>query len=212
MRTIIIAAGGKGTRWNKHLGVKKHEVKIDGQQISQRTKEQFEHLGDEDINLLLKGKSQYGDLDKIWSSRHLWNKADRTIIVFGDTYFTDAAIEKISEYKHPGFVVFGRIEPSEITGKPYGELYAVSFFENDFDRIQQAIERVVKLQERGAIETANLWALYRAMHKFPDDLMNQHFAGEGVITINDETEDFDWPVDYDRWMKLRRSNNKKGVS
>lgn len=201
-RVVIIAAGGKGKRWNNYLGVQKHQVKIDGIPLIDRTIKQFEDEGDRAV-VIHDGDTKYGDLDKLYSSNKLWNRKGRTIVLFGDTYFTDAAVRKISDYPHPGFVVFGRIEPSTLTGKQYGELFAVSFYSNDIETIERAIERVSKLEERGVVHSANLWALYRAMHRFPDDLMDIHYAGNGVEVIHDWTEDLDWPQDYDRFIEAR---------
>lgn len=198
-RVVIIAAGGKGSRWNNYLGVKKHDVKVEGVPILQRTIDQVNVHGDDPI-VIKKGSQKYGDLDKIYSSKAHWNENGRTIILFGDVFFTYEALDKIMGHDEPGWTVFGRIGPSQVTGKPYGELFAVSFFTEHISKMERAIERVYKLKEREAIESANLWALYRAMHNFPDDLMNDHYAGKGLVTIDDWTEDFDWPRDYDTFI------------
>lgn len=199
-RRVIIAAGGEGTRWNNYLGVSKHNIRIGGETLLERTKRLFRWVGDEPI-VILEGKKKFGDLDKIWSSRDYWNKYGRTVIVFGDVYFTDEAVLRISDYTESGFTVFGRIEPSVFSGKKYGELFAVSFYPEDIPKIEKAIERVTRLNERGVVDSVNLWSLYRAIHNFPDDLMNNHFGGDGIVIVHDKTEDFDWPDDYNLWMK-----------
>jgi FkbM family methyltransferase len=199
-RAVVIPVGGKGTRWGNYLGVPKYLAPVDEQPILERTIEQVEAHGVK-VDVIKDGKTTYGEIDKIYSSFDKWNKYGRTIILFGDTFFTNEALDKIMTHSLPEFTVFGRIGPSQFTGKQYGELYAVSFYPEHIPRILKAIERIVELEKRGAIDIANIWALYRAYHKFPDDMMNRHFAGDGFVEINDFTEDFDWPQDYDNFIE-----------
>lgn len=200
MTKVIIAAGGKATRWGNYLGVPKHKIEIDGETISDRTIRLFkEH--ELDAILLTEGRSVFGDLDKIYSSYKYWNEEGRTIIVFGDVYFTEEAIQKIVDYPHTEFTVFGRIFESQLTGKGYGELFAVSFYENNINEIIRNIKRVRELYNRGCVRSANLWALYRSMQHFPDDLMDHHYCGDNFVNIDDWTEDFDYSFDFDRWLE-----------
>jgi hypothetical protein len=203
-RVVIVAAGGKGTRWNDYMGVPKFEAQVDGVRIIDRI--QLQIKSHEETAIIIKdGPRKYGDLDKIYSSHKNWNRDGRTIILFGDTYYTNEAMEKIMAYPEPDWTVFGRVGPSEITGKGYGELFAFSFYPEHIEKIMRGMNRVKKLEERGVVHSANLWALYRAMQNFPDDLMDRHFAGDNFIEINDFTEDFDWPQDYDQFIERYKS-------
>lgn len=202
---VIIPIGGKGSRWNNYLSIPKYEAKVDGVKILDRTIDQLLAHNIKPV-ILKKGKYTYGDLDKIYITKDYWNESGRTIILFGDTFFTDNAINIIMSYDKPEWTVFGRIGKSSFSGKEYGELFAVSFYPEHIPKMEKCIKRVAALCDRGIVESPNLWALYRAMHKFPDDLMDKHFAGYGLEEINDWTEDFDWPADYDKFID--RWNNK----
>lgn len=205
MWKVIIPIGGKGTRWNNYMGVPKYKVEVDGEPILDRTIRQIREYNVEPT-LIKDGESVYGDIDKIYSSREKWSKDDKTVILFGDTFFTDEAMEKIMTNQLTQWAVYGRVMGSPFTGKEYGELYGLSFYPESAPKMVKCIQRVAKLYDRGAINASNLWALYRAMHGFPDDLMNDHYAGTDFVEINDFTEDFDWPHDYDRFIE--RWNNR----
>jgi hypothetical protein len=200
MWKAIIPIGGQGSRWNNHTGVPKYKAEVDGEPILDRTIRLLRQY-DVEATLIKDGETTYGDIDKIYSSRKKWSKDDKTVILFGDTFFTDEAMEKIMTNQSTKWTVYGRVMGSPFTGKEYGELYGVSFYPESIGHMVECIERVAKLHDRGAIDSANLWALYRAMHNFPDDLMNSHFAGTDFVEINDFTEDFDWPQDYDKFIE-----------
>lgn len=69
MRYIIMAAG-KGTRWNNHLGVPKHLVKINGETLLGRT---TRLLKENDINnyVITTSDSRYAEYGKTPSNK-IW--------------------------------------------------------------------------------------------------------------------------------------------
>lgn len=213
-RTVIIVAAGEGTRWGDYLGKPKHMVKIEkGEPIINRT---IRQVKSHEADLVIyakepkiwglktekpKNNPEWGEANKLFSSLDSWNKEGRTIILFGDTYFTESAMDTIMQHDKNGFWVFGRAFNSKITGKPYGEIFALSFYPEDREKLFFALERVSKLEERAVIDKANVWAVYRAMMKLPDDIMNDHIVGGNFVNIDDWTEDFDLPRDYDVFRK-----------
>jgi hypothetical protein len=66
--------------------------------------------------------------DKFLSSRELWNRNGRTIILYGDVYFTEEAIVAIFEYPHADWRLFGRAFESTFTGSDHGECFGISFY------------------------------------------------------------------------------------
>jgi len=212
-RTTIIVSAGEGKRWGKYLGVDKSNIVVEGKEpIINRTVRQVKSHGS---NLYIisnlanvakiktnkpKNNPDWNEANKMFSSMTYWNQEGRTIILFGDIYFTDEAMNKIMGYDQPGFYIFGRPFGSRLTGKPYGEIYAISFYPENKEQLLFALERASKLEERGVVEKANVWAVYRAMLKLPDDLMNEHIVGSRFVNIDDWTEDFDYPHDYDNFM------------
>jgi hypothetical protein len=212
-RTTIIVSAGEGKRWGNYLGVDKSNVVVEGKEpIINRTVRQVKSHGS-NLHIISnlvkvakiktkkpKNNPDWNEANKMFSSMPYWNKEGRTIILFGDTYFTDEAMNKVMGYDQPGFCIFGRPFGSQLTGKPYGEIYAISFYPENKEQLLFALERVSKLEERGVIQKANVWAVYRAMLKLPDDLMNEHIVGSKFINIDDWTEDFDYPHDYENFM------------
>lgn len=215
-RTAIVVAAGNGSRWNNYMNIPKHMVVIeDKQPIIERTVEQIQRHGadifvvaDEEIvkgvpNEKPENKPEYSEANKLLSSMRLWNQEGRTIIFFGDAYYTESAVNTVMSHEDNGFTVFGRAFGSNFTGKEYGEIYALSFYPEDKDRMMFAMNRINQLEKRGVIEKANVWALYRAMLKLPDDLMHMHIVGNHFINIDDWTEDFDYPEDYEKFIKRK---------
>ncbi len=212
-RTTIIVSAGEGRRWGNYLNIDKSNVIIEGEEpIIKRTVRQVKSHGSKLYiisNLLQvaetktkkpKNNPDWKEANKMFSSMPYWNQEGRTIILFGDIYFTDEAMDKIMQHDQPGFYIFGRAFGSQFTGKHYGEIYAISFYPENKKQLLFALERVSKLENRGVIEKANVWATYRAMLKLPDDLMNEHIVGSRFVNIDDWTEDFDYPHDYDNFM------------
>lgn len=200
MHTGVIVAGGLATRWgsrNKHF---KHFVEIDGEAIISRTIRQATALFDRTVAVV----PQYGyaaGVDheivapeetrgrepwKILSSKDEWSSG-RTTLLYGDVYFTDTAIKKISATPAPlAFLL--RQAPSDRTGKPYGEIYAISFAGSMHQQIIAAMEDFTPAPE---IPPRAGWHLL-------DRLRNV----ATLLEIDDETEDFDNAEDYERWMRV----------
>jgi choline kinase len=114
MRAVIIAAG-EATRWGNYLNTPKHLIEIDGEPILHRTVRLLRLNGVTDIfvvskddpRYLIEGANQYiaklnyennADADKFLSSKNLWNTQGRTLVLYGDVYFTYAAMQTICDF------------------------------------------------------------------------------------------------------------------
>src|SRR5690606_1796938 len=113
-RAIIIAAG-KGSRWNNYNGIDKHFLEIDGEPIIHRTVRLLNENGVDDVYVVgkddrykISGSQLYiptlnpanYDADKFLSSKDLWLRDEgRTIVFYGDVYFTEMAIKTILDFK-----------------------------------------------------------------------------------------------------------------
>jgi hypothetical protein len=144
--TCIMIAAGNETKWENHLENSKHFILIDGQPLIQRT---VHLLKEHSSNIYIVGKSdQYQiegstliipthnpknfDADKFLNSAHLWNPSGRTIILYGDVYFSDDAMHRIMNYDVRQWTLFARFGASKLTCKKYGECVAQSFFPSIF--------------------------------------------------------------------------------
>jgi choline kinase len=136
---VLILAAGDATRWQNHRGTPKHRVIIEDEVLIERTAKQFLKYTNDVVTVVQKnahqveGCSMYvpgqsrnlKDMAKFMSSQTIWSD-DRTVLVFGDVYFTDEAVETImSDTKQWRFYL--RKEASEITGKPWREIFGISF-------------------------------------------------------------------------------------
>ena len=216
MKVVIIAAGDQ-TRWGNYLNISKHMIKlIDEEPIIHRTI-RLASKYTSDITVVAKDNqytNEYSsiyipelnpnnlDADKFLSSRQLWHDQKRTVIIYGDCFFTEEAMDKIMTYEKDPWTFFFRFGPSKITGCEYGENFAISFVPECHDLFESSLHQVVKLNQEERVWRSGGWETYRVMSgaKTPE-AVGYHGLYRNYVEINDWTEDFDLPEDYDNWMK-----------
>jgi hypothetical protein len=223
----IIQAAGEQTRWNNYLGVDKHYAILDGEPLIERTVRQLnEHdIDKSDIIVVshkytLKNatnyrpdptiKHQYADAAKFLDSHKIWNRKGRTVIIYGDVYFTDEAIKTIIEYQPTDWRNFCRPWKSQHTGTPWGECFAISFYPKQQIRALNELYRIANLHTTGKISRCGGWEWTRAMAGKPDSQIrhpHQHNLKEYYI-IDDLTDDIDYPQDYERLKKAIAKHNQ----
>jgi len=221
MRVIIVAAG-EGSRWGNYKGVPKHLVEVDNETLLHRTVrllKKYSIIDDifivgpndnrykiNETNLFVPKKTPENfDADKFLSSEELWSKKTRTVIIFGDVFFTDEAIDTIINDNSSLWMSYGRYSGSNITGSKYGEMFGHSFFPNDIEKHKRSLLHVIELVKKRLAKKGNGWEHYRVMQDVPDDKVNIHKIYKNFIEINDWTEDFDYPQDYDMWIERWKS-------
>jgi choline kinase len=213
---VLILAAGEATRWQNHRGTPKHRLIIEDEVLIERTARQFLKYTNDVVTVVQKnahqveGCSMYvpgqgrnlKDMAKFMSSQTIWSD-DRTVLVFGDVYFTDEAVETImSDTKQWRFYL--RKQASEITGKPWREIFGISFDASFNKDMNTAILRVVS---RNTASSAGGWHLLMELLRTED--RNKLFMTDDHININDWTEDFDFPKDLDTWEEKRVAWLKK---
>ena len=210
--TAIVLAAGEGKRWNNYTDVPKHLLEIDGESLIQRTTRQISAYADKtfvvgtddsyktefsELFIPEKKKSPL-EMHKFSSSEELWS--ERTVLLFGDVYYTDEAISTIVQ-DTKDFTFFLRSGPSSFTQKPYGEIYAFSFLDSIHRKLEESID-ILLIQHD--IYSAGGWSLMRHLlgishrSRSKDHLTKGHY-----IEIDDWTEDFDHPIDLDRWLEAK---------
>lgn len=217
MRVIIICAGD-GTRWGDYLGVPKHLAEVDGEPILHRTVRLFSKedteiyvVSKDDDRYKVDGSTQYiptfnldnFDADKFLNSKELWSEDDRTVVVYGDVYFTEEAVKKILSWESREWTLFARPFGSSITGTPYGECFAQSFYPESIAEHTAALRRIVSLYEKGILPRCGGWEHYRAILRLPGEVMHRHLVGEKLQVIDDLTDDVDYSEDYLRLIKAK---------
>lgn len=223
VRAIILCAGD-ATRWNNHRGVPKHLVEIEGERILDRAVRLLRSRGIDDVHIVVKAPSpayevsgakqavvtvdykQNADADKYLSSKSLWNQEGRTLVVLGDVYFTEATMNTIVSFREREWTIFCRPNPSKITGGKHGEIFAQSFYPEHLASHEKALHRIADLHKRKVIDRSSGWEHYRAVVGRPDSKIRQpHVMSTNFVEIDDWTEDFDYPEDYETWLKRRRA-------
>lgn len=218
MTRVIIVAAGDATRWKNYMGVAKHFVEVDGEPILHRTVRQLSKYPDVEVIIVglddryrIEGAELFipkknpdnGDMDKFLNSRELWLKKGRTIILYGDVYFTNEAINRIITHDVDSFYLFARPINSYLS-QSGAECFAISFYNAD-PMLYEAMQNCKKLFKDNVITRMGGWEVYRAYIGIPDDMMDMHLVTSRCFdAINDWTNDFDYPEDYDRFLKRRR--------
>lgn len=210
----IILAGGAGSRWNNYLEIPKHLVTINDEILLHRTVRQIKDhcskiyiVAPDSDHYKIKGTELYVPTtnieNKFLSSKELWSKTGRTVVLFGDVFYTDQAINTIYSYPCKRWKVFGRYGISRFTKKRYGELFAQSFWPEHLPKHEAALLYIKDLKEKGIIKRAIGWEHYRAMSGATGAKVSRHVLYEPTfVEINDWTDDFDTPEEYERFKRL----------
>jgi hypothetical protein len=214
----IVMAGGEGTRWGNHLGVPKHLVPVDGEPLLRRTVGQLLGRGAEVVVLgpadaryevpgarLAQPRYVGGDTDKFASTLEWWALEGQTAVVYGDAYLSEACADELAA---PGPLRFvGRAGPSATTGCPWGELFGVTAGVESHARLAVAITEVRRLLGRGRIPRGGGWEVYRQTQGAD---LSVHAIGDAFVEVDDWSDDFDYPEDYERWTERRAEACRRG--
>ena len=211
--TAVVIAAGEATRWNDYRGTPKHLIEVDGEPILHRTVRLLQqHI--KTVWVVSQNNGAYhqhggliytvtpgpSDADKFYSSRKLWS--GHTLIVYGDCFFTEEAVTTMCRPVED-WTLYCRPEASDITGSPYGECWAYSIPKRRLKFFQDKLVWLAGMHELGETYRCGGWELYRAL--LGEDL-NTHRMTTNFQVIDDWSEDFDYPSDYDMWL-YRRSMN-----
>lgn len=222
----IIACSGSGNRWNNYLGKKKHLIEINGESLLHRTVRLIKSF---DINSeiiimaytkdyivkdttlhipILFPIKQHQNFPAIYASYDIWNSNGKTIFLFGDIFYTMDAMKLIinSSLKSNNIIFFGRKSGSTITDKKWQEIFGMSFNFTHNKILLEKLEYIKKLYERRKIKRFITWELYKFLNNIPINQIPITDFNEDFININDFTDDFDFPIDYDNWIKKYNQN------
>lgn len=218
----VICAAGDGTRWTTeqqrrpkhygHLPARKHLVSVDGENLLERTTRLLRERGIRDVTITHPQGRIYpvtgaqifeapaglpNNAGRLFT-QPLWNPTGRTLMLWGDTYFTDAAIDRMVEPRR-GWTLYARLVPSATKAGP--EIFGVGFDPVDHERY------AATLAELRDVKWSS-WIVYFALAGLPFNSYSAKGVPDSpcVVPINDETEDFDFPQNYLKWMAHYRRN------
>lgn len=223
IRAVIICAG-EATRWRDFMGVPKHLIRIEGEVILHRTVRLLKEQGVDDIVIVSKDDNRYNiegttqyiitpnyeenaDADKFLSSKGVWNTSGKTLMIYGDCYFTDKAIFRIVNAcrRRADWMLFCRPTESKVTGSKWGECFCMFIPSGHINLFEDKLHHIAELHKAGLIKRCGGWELYRAMTGREDSDLGKHYMTTNWYLIDDWTEDFDFPKDYQMWIKRRIS-------
>jgi len=207
MAKIIILCAGEGTRWGNHMDLPKQLIAINGESLLHRMIRLFGSHGYHDVSIVSNDERMnlpecgfFRPPQCRWiaetflSTRPLW--ADKTIVLLGDVFFTENAVEKIASFKE-GVHVYGRPGRSLYTGCCYGEIFAVVFDQSQRDNVIKHAEIACQDAQTGG--RGKLWNFYRSLAGFP---LNKEIVEKNIFQkIHDFTDDIDYPSEHGALVK-----------
>lgn len=226
-------AAGPGTRWNNHLGVPKHFVPVDDgepllhrlvRQLRERKVDDIVISGRDDDRYRLEGTRLFlpvvnedDPVDKYLNCRAEWNAEGRTLLLYGDTFYTDEALDTIlADDSDELRLAYCYRNP--LTGHRWGGAAAMWWQSAQADRLLKAMEQARAYWQSGVIRPGNhslgkrievgpwhILTVYLGLrHLFnAGDAQKSHIRLPSVIKLRDWTADFDWPREYDGWKERR---------
>jgi hypothetical protein len=125
------------------------------------------------------------------------------VLLLGDTWFSDEALDRILNEEGEGFTTYGRHGPSGLTGSPWGEIFGYSWPGSMNSVVLEHNRRVVEAFRARRLPRKTGWEVLYSfqgvdmLHKKPGGC--KHITDpEFFVEIKDLTDDIDFPVDYDK--------------
>ena len=123
------------------------------------------------------------------------------ILLNGDCYYTDSIIKDCIEKNVDRWGHWCRLSSNPYTGKQWGEGYIHKV--NDLNWWINKLEEFNDLCDKGEINLTNDWTINRYLAGWSDIYTHREdIANEYDILWNDETDDFDFPEDLDRFIAM----------
>jgi MobA-like NTP transferase domain len=211
---VIITAAGAASRWGKPLP--KHLTVIEGETLLARTvrlvreiepKAEIVISGPADERYKVPGSTLFTPIERpddlecsmyTWT-RRLWDRNGRTTYLYGDVFYSEPAIARIMSFSDPEWHVWGRLKGNKV--KWYPEIWSHSFWPEHHATEDMSIREVVRRARAGALRRASIYEMYKwQFGKHLPWTWAQWDLGR-FSEINDATEDFDTPEDFEKWQR-----------
>ena len=199
-----ILAGGSATRWGGYQGVKnKCYVKIDGETLIDRTIRLLKKYGVSDYEVILKGYDS-----KRAAFEGIAKKARKPFgILLGDCYYTDAIIKDATSREVETWQHYYNCLPNPWTGCPWeeGYIHLVPNWEWWLEKMTEFNQKC----DSGEIHFGADYQIDRYLRGYSPDEYRGATLDEHDIFWSDETDDLDYPKDYDMFIE-HHTKNKAG--
>ena len=189
----IIMADGKGTRWNNYHNIPKHLIEIGGETLLARTVRLLREndaradivITSHDPRYEVPGARRYEPQNNHLEIDRFTEEliADDVCFLYGDTFYSESVIQKIADTPAEKLLFFGN------------ERSIVAIKVADGALVRQHVDRVRALFLAGKIEKCIGWQVYQSFEGLP---FGEKTIAADYILIQDGTEDFNSPADYNR--------------
>lgn len=206
---IFILADGNGKRWGMYKGVEKQLLKIDGETILDRMIRLCKENGISKNDIVIIGKFQNEDAinDKFPDcplKRQLFLEIAKKyhepfILLNGDCYYTEAIIKDCINRDIPQWGHWCRLGANPHTGKMWGEGYIHKIVNVDWwiEKLEEFNKKCIN----GEINLTNDWTINRYLAGWNDIYTHREDMPNAYdILWDDETDDFDFPEDIDKFI------------
>ncbi|PWF27389.1 hypothetical protein [Ancrocorticia populi] len=200
----VIMANGLGMRWNCYRGIPKHLITIEGETLLARVVRQVSTRDPSAEIYISSDNPKYetpGAIRHTPESKAL--ELDRFVLeliqddvtfLYGDTFYTDAAIERImAPTSEP--MTFYATERSIIAVRA-----------NDAGTMKHNLDNVRSAYLSGQIAECKGWQLYWSYLGVP--LGQSKFPEEKLVRIADGTGDFNYPADLREFEETRKADEE----
>lgn len=192
-------ADGKGTRWHNYKDIPKHFIEFDGETLLERTVRLLKSA-DKDCEVIItshdpryeiKGAIRYEPLNNVLEIDRFTTEliSDNVCFLYGDTYYSDDAIEKIVTAETEDLMFFGNERSIVAVKVADGKVFS------------EHVNNVRQLFLKGKIDKCIGWQVYQS---FLGLTFGEKKICEKYIYMEDGTCDFNSPED----LESRRNNNK----
>lgn len=215
---VLILADGRS---NKDHMKNPYFLEVGGEPLIERTVRQFKDYGTvyiigedpkfEDLAHRIGGSDQsdkFFGIDMIRKALSAMSRP-RTLVVFGDTYFTDEAVDIIKNHPKDDWYVFGRSGPSRFTNTNWAEYFAFFMPADKVARAWASMETVASFYMADEWYACTPWEWYHDMedlHYHIQDQANVH-VGPHWVEIDDLTDDVDFLADADELNEVLSAGN-----
>lgn len=189
----IIMADGKGTRWGNYQDKPKHLIEIDGETLLGRTVRLLNEkdagcevvITSHDKRYVFEGATRYEPRNNHLEIDRFTEELidDDICFLYGDTYYSEEAIQKIMDADAEDILFFGNARTIVAIKVSDGKLF------------KHHVDRVRKLFLEGKIDKCIGWQVYQSFLGLP---FGEKRIDTKFILLKDGTEDFNSPDDYNR--------------
>jgi hypothetical protein len=192
-------ANGQGTRWREHNGVIKHLIEVDGETLLQRTARlvnQFDPTAEiivssSDERCSLAGFTRHTPLRNQLEIDRFTDEliTDDICFLYGDTFYTPFSMQSIVSMQADPIVFVGtRKSIIAVKSKNAGDL-------------RSHINAVREAYLVGELSDCKGWQLF---HLYTGAPIGEPLKSERFMLIEDETQDFNTPAEYNDFMTIRK--------